>query len=233
MGKLDAGQCYGRTPERLEASHRGASAFDRPMILLNEIVEVLATSHLNVLPPRILAPQKPKGQVALLKAIERDLARPPRQTPRQRFAKKGLCSGDTAIWAKQKIHRLTVLIHGPIEKVPLSPDLYVGLTNAPGIIDGSGEAVPSLLELRHIANHPTMSRRMRPNNAALGHHRHEIPIAQPVGDVPADAQLDDFGIERFQTTISRLCCIGAIPHPILKERRHPPVSRRRGMFQRQ
>ena len=26
MGKLDAGQCNGRTPERLEASHRRASA---------------------------------------------------------------------------------------------------------------------------------------------------------------------------------------------------------------
>jgi hypothetical protein len=76
MGKLDAGQRNGRTPERLEASHRGASAFDRSMILLNEIVEVLATPHLNVIPLRILPPQKPKGQVALLKAIERYLARP-------------------------------------------------------------------------------------------------------------------------------------------------------------
>jgi hypothetical protein len=70
------------------------------MILLDQIVEVLATPHLNVLPFRILAPQKPKGQVALLKAIERDLARPSRQTPRQRFAEEGLRSGDTAIWAK-------------------------------------------------------------------------------------------------------------------------------------
>jgi hypothetical protein len=42
MGKLDTGQGNGRTPERLEASsHRRASAFDRSMILLNEIVEVL------------------------------------------------------------------------------------------------------------------------------------------------------------------------------------------------
>src|SRR6266851_7653414 len=64
MGKLDAGQCNGCTPEGLEASHRGASAFDRPMILLNEIVEVLATPHLNKLPLRILPPQKPKSQVA-------------------------------------------------------------------------------------------------------------------------------------------------------------------------
>jgi hypothetical protein len=67
MGKLDAGQPYGRTPERLEASHRCASAFDGSMILLDEIVEVLAAPHLNILPLRILPPQQPKGQVALLK----------------------------------------------------------------------------------------------------------------------------------------------------------------------
>jgi hypothetical protein len=82
-GKLDTGQGNGRTPERLGASsHRGSSAFNRSMILLNEIVEVLITSHLNMLPLRILAPQKPKGHVALQVAIERDLARPPRQTCR-------------------------------------------------------------------------------------------------------------------------------------------------------
>jgi hypothetical protein len=64
MGKFDAGQSNGRTLERLEASHhRGASAFDRSMILLNEIVEVPITSHLKILPLRILAPQKPKGHV--------------------------------------------------------------------------------------------------------------------------------------------------------------------------
>jgi hypothetical protein len=63
MSKFDAGQGNGRTPERLEATHhRGASAFDRSMILLYEIVEVLITSHLNILPLRILPPQKPKGQ---------------------------------------------------------------------------------------------------------------------------------------------------------------------------
>jgi hypothetical protein len=83
MGKLDAGQGNGRTPERLEASdHRGAPAFDRSMILLNDIVEVPVISHLNIFPLRILAPQKSKRHVALQVAIERDLARPPRQTRR-------------------------------------------------------------------------------------------------------------------------------------------------------
>jgi hypothetical protein len=78
MGELDAGQRNRCTLERLEASHRSASAFDRSMILLNEVVEVLATPHLNVLPLRILPPQISKGQVTLHEAIERDLARPPR-----------------------------------------------------------------------------------------------------------------------------------------------------------
>jgi len=195
MGKLDAGQRNGRTPERLEASHRGASAFDRSMILLNEIVEVLVRPHLNVLPLRILPPQKSQGQVALLEAIERYLARPPRQTPRQRLAEECLCRRDTAIWPKKKIHRLAVLVDSPVKIVPLSPDLYVGLINAPGIIHGSCEAVPFLFKLRYLMNHPTVNRRMRHDNAALGHHRHEISIAQPIGDVPADAQFDDLGIE--------------------------------------
>jgi hypothetical protein len=35
MGELDAGQRNRCTLERLEASHRSASAFDRSMILLN------------------------------------------------------------------------------------------------------------------------------------------------------------------------------------------------------
>jgi len=47
MGKLDAGQCNCRTPERLETCHRGAPAFDHPMILLNEIVKVLATPYID------------------------------------------------------------------------------------------------------------------------------------------------------------------------------------------
>jgi hypothetical protein len=78
MGKLDAGQRNRCTPKGLEASHGSASTFNRSMILLDEIIEVLATPHPNVFPLRILPPQQPKGQVTLLETIERYLARPPR-----------------------------------------------------------------------------------------------------------------------------------------------------------
>src|SRR5882672_10363512 len=49
------------------------------MILLDQVVEVLATPHLNVLPLRILPTQVPKGQMALLVAIKRNLPRWPRK----------------------------------------------------------------------------------------------------------------------------------------------------------
>jgi hypothetical protein len=67
MGKLNAGQCNRCTAEGLEATHRSASAFDRSMILLNEVVEVLATPHVNVLPLRILPPQIPKAHIERLR----------------------------------------------------------------------------------------------------------------------------------------------------------------------
>ncbi len=70
------------------------------MVLLNEIVEVLATPHLNVLPFRMLPPQKPKSGVALPVAIKGYLARPSRQSRRKCFAEERLCSGDGSIWTK-------------------------------------------------------------------------------------------------------------------------------------
>ena len=66
MGKLDSGQCNGRTPERLEASHRGASAFDRSMILLNEIGEVLATPG----SAEVIAESWPQEQEAVRTGID-------------------------------------------------------------------------------------------------------------------------------------------------------------------
>ena len=48
MGKLDTGQGNGRAPERLEAPHhRGTSAFDRSMILLDERYGVTPTRRMR------------------------------------------------------------------------------------------------------------------------------------------------------------------------------------------
>jgi hypothetical protein len=111
------------------------------------------------------------------------------------LVKECLCSGDAAIRSKQKIHRLAVSIDSAIKIIPLAPHFYISLVHAPGSIHGPREAVPSPLELRYLATHPTKNRRVRHDNTALGHHRLEISIAQSVGYVPAHAQLDDLRVE--------------------------------------
>src|SRR5258708_3652498 len=63
--------------------------------------------------------------VAMQVAIERDLARPPRQTCPESFAKECLCSGDAAIRPKQKIHRLAVLVDCPIGIIELAANVYI------------------------------------------------------------------------------------------------------------
>ena len=57
------------------------------------------------------------------------------------------------------------------------------------------EAAPSFHELRDVAGYPAKDRRMRDLDAALGHHLNQVPIRQPVGDIPTHAQLDDVGVE--------------------------------------
>src|ERR1019366_2125308 len=58
MGQLDAGDRDGRVRERLEPSHRRTASLARPMILLDDVVQIFAGAHLDVPPARMLsAPQ--------------------------------------------------------------------------------------------------------------------------------------------------------------------------------
>ena len=87
MRKLNAGQCDGRSSERLELHHWGAATFDRAMILLDDVVEVAAIPHDDVLPPRILCAQLTQRSVAPTVTVERHLARQARYMRATAFLK--------------------------------------------------------------------------------------------------------------------------------------------------
>jgi hypothetical protein len=53
MCQLDASNRHCGVVERFESLHGGTAAFDRAVILLNDIVEALAAPHLHVFPLRI------------------------------------------------------------------------------------------------------------------------------------------------------------------------------------
>lgn len=60
MRQLDAGERYRGIAERFEAQHGSAAAFDRVMILLNDVVQVGTLADENILPLRIHPAQKPQ-----------------------------------------------------------------------------------------------------------------------------------------------------------------------------
>jgi hypothetical protein len=56
-------------------------------------------------------------------------------------------------------------------------------------------AIPSLLELGDILNDPSQNRSVRDLDTTPRLYRHEISTAQPAGDAPAGAKLNDVGVE--------------------------------------
>jgi len=59
MRKFHSGKRDRSIPERLEADHGRAPSLDRTVVLLDDVVEVLASPNLNMAPDGMLAPQSP------------------------------------------------------------------------------------------------------------------------------------------------------------------------------
>src|SRR6202035_1701382 len=66
-----------------------------------------------------------------------------------------------------------------------------GFVHAPGGAHGPRVSRPALLEFRYIPQYPAQDGCVGYGNAPLGHHRHQIAVTEPVGDVPANADLND------------------------------------------
>jgi hypothetical protein len=63
---------------------------------------------------------------------------------------------------------------------------------SPFVRSGALAASPSALVFRHILQHPTHDCRVGDDDLALGHHRGQIPVAQPISGVTANAEFDGF-----------------------------------------
>src|SRR5271156_3574193 len=195
MGKLNARDRDSGIRKRLESSHRRAASLDRPMILLDDVVQVLAASRLDVSPAQVLPAQQPQRSMARYVSIERDLARHAGRFCRTSLAEERLSRCDAAVGAKQKIDCLAVLVDGAVQVMPLALDRDVSLIDSPGGPNRFGEPSPPLLVLRYVAGYPSKDCRVGNLDAALGHHLHEVAIGKPIRNVPPYAELDNVGIE--------------------------------------
>jgi len=122
MRKLDASDRDLSVGEALEARHGSASSLDRPVILLDDVVEVLRASQSHVAPRPALPSQQSEGSMTGDMTIERHRAGWPIVVGRKRLTKERFGRSGASIRAQQKIHRLSLSVDGPIKVVPLALD---------------------------------------------------------------------------------------------------------------
>src|ERR1700733_10538272 len=86
-------------------------------------------------------------------------------------------------------------VASPMRRGSTTSRRTVGLVDSPGGPNRFGKSAPPLLKFRHVARHPSKDRRIGDPNASLSHHLHQIPIREPIRNVPPYAELDNVGIE--------------------------------------
>ena len=132
VGQLDTGDSCGCCRRGLEAVHRGTSSLDGSVVLLDDIVQVLTGSNLDVAPEGGLATQQPKRPSARNVTIERHFAGTVAKVGRHSLAEESLGRSDAAVWSEQEVDRPTLPVDSPVQVEPFAPDLHVCLVDAPG-----------------------------------------------------------------------------------------------------
>jgi hypothetical protein len=150
------------------------------MVLLDDVVEIPATADLDGIPIGSLRPQHAQRTVTGCVAVEIELSRPPWVMGLSGLGKE--LSGRTlaAICTQQRIDGFAVLVDGTVQIADPATHRHRCLVHSPGRMHAAGIARPSPLELGDIALHPTTNSRVGNDNAALGHHFHQIPVNQPI-----------------------------------------------------
>lgn len=145
MDKLNPSDYPRRVSEDFEAQHRTRSRFHSAVILLDDVVQIRTSSHLDPTPHSGLTTKLKECAMARSMPIERQSHRG--ASGRERFPKEILGRIKVAMLAQPEVNRPAALVHSPIKVTPLPFDANVSLVDTPGLPYGTGEPHPALLEL--------------------------------------------------------------------------------------
>ena len=132
MLRLDARQHNARTAKRFEAQLRSDHPFDKSMVLLNDVVQVLGLAQLDRHTRVGNDAGNRRGVSATL--IDRDLLRQIMQADRLLQEPPGC--GPIAVGGEQKVNRVAIAVHRSIQVLAVTGDFDVALF-APAYCDRS------------------------------------------------------------------------------------------------
>ena len=96
---------------------------------------------------------------------------------------------------EQEIQRVTVGINAPVKIVPGPADTHVRLVDLIRLRGASQKWPAPLVDLRCIALHPSIDRRMVDTQAPLAHHVLEVAVTHGIPQVPPNTQEDESWFE--------------------------------------
>lgn len=184
---LDAGDDDASAMERLKAQHRSDDALDRPVVLLDDVVEVLALPNRDRRVMLGVVAFDAGGVGAAL--VNRDALR--KAVVPDGPGEKPLRRRPITFGGEHEVHGVTGLVHRAIEVLPVPTDLDVGLVHAPTRSNGALPSTKGLFHDRHQLDDPTMNRGVIDAYATLLHHLFEVAQAQGIGHVPPHAHQHD------------------------------------------
>jgi hypothetical protein len=173
MHQFDAGQDRAGRSKRLETEHRPRDAFDRAVILLDNVVEVFDLPN----PDRYVA-----FLVQLLQRCLVGAALVHRYLVRHSVVPYGLLEeapsgGCITLGSQQEVDRLALLVDRSIQILPgaVAPD--VCLIHPPTGTDGVLVLSKGFFQQWQKPDRPAIDRRMVDQHATLLHHLFQMPIA--------------------------------------------------------
>lgn len=184
--ELDAGENGAGGAERFEVEHRPSHPLDGAVVLFDSVVEVFDLAHQD----RHIAAGVDRIDRRLVGAtlVHRDLVRIAVRS--HGLVEEALRRSHVALCRQQEIDGLALLVDGAVEVFPDALDLDVRLVHAPAVTNRALVFARHFLDQRQEADRPSVDRRMVDRHAALLHHLLEVPVAQRISRVPADADQD-------------------------------------------
>jgi hypothetical protein len=117
----------------------------------------------------------------------------------------------------QEVRSLALLLDSTVKLFPDALDLNVSLVHAPAAANRALIFARHFLDQRQEADRPSVDRGVVDRDAALLHYLLDMPIAQRISGVPADADQDHVDREAHTFEVEHVDLSG-IWHRILPER---------------
>jgi hypothetical protein len=183
VDQLDAGEHGAGGLKRFEVEHRPGHPLNGAVILLDNVVQILNLAHQD----RHVAAgvDRIHGRLVSAALVHRDLVWIAVHS--HGLVEEALRSSYVALRRQQEIDGFALLVDGAVEVFPGTLDRDVRLIHAPATADRALVFAGHFLDQRQEADRPSINRRMVDRHAALLHYLLEVPVAQRISGVPADA----------------------------------------------